>query len=619
MKKSFFTIILFTFVTVLSVFAGEAKFTRDYETAGIGFRVYETSDYLNGNYRSNFTSIPQNRMLNYMKGFKYKVGVFELEGTTLYVGRSDDGNGYLQLCDENGKMWIGGDSYKEREESYFKYTNFVPGGLVTQIELKGKKYTVAVAAVSSSLVGVYSDSEGFRMWVETEAPKDSAASKTIEKTLCYEAVDIREGLYKPGYTRLWGQVVEMPENAGFIYKYSYKGFDFIFNGNSNDGSTWLQNTDETPLPLNIVSVFNMYETEANGKTSGRGGLGIEADVQLGDNKVRLAFSQYAGDKRVWVKDTSGYPVIQNEKSSKANSKTKKTEKTKKSGKSAAFTRDYEKYRRIYSDSDISKGIYKSNYKNIPQNGSEGVSFKVNMKEKGEVTLSCEAGIFDIDDFKISIFYNPEIGWQILPKSENIKSLSYKTNNRFDLSCEKIRMGMQAELEVSLNNKNYDLAFVCLNAGKGDYRVFTKTGPNEETALSETDNFGIEYFDIVDILAGVYKPNFEFIERSVDKDESHKALFKDATDDDPVFIFDYKGYKFLIGSTQDPANYVKNLDGSVIYNPKTQLRFIIRDKNGNTSCHQGISYGWEGNVKLGDKDVTLAYFKWGAAVCAFVKE
>lgn len=622
MKKFIFAIIAaLTFMATANIFAGEAKFTRDYETAGIGFRVYETSDYLNGNYRSNFTSIPQNRMLNYMKGYKYKVGVFELDGTTLYVGRSDDGNGYLQLCDENGKMWIGGDSYKEREESYFKYTNFVPGGLVTQIELKGKKYTVAVAAVSSSLVGVYSDSEGFRMWVETESPKDSAASKTIEKTLCYEAVDIREGLYKPGYTRLWGQVVEMPENAGFIYKYSYKGFDFIFNGNSNDGSTWLQNTDGTHIPLKNVSVFNMYETEANGKTSERGGLGIEADVQLGNNKVRIVYSQCDGNKRVWVKDTSGYPVIQNEKSSKANSKTKtkKTEKTKKSGKSAAFTRDYEKYRRIYSDSDISKGIYKSNYKNIPQNGSEGVSFKVNMKEKGEVTLSCEAGIFDIDDFKISIFYNPEIGWQILPKSENIKSLSYKTNNRFDLSCEKIRMGMQAELEVSLNNKNYDLAFVCLNAGKGDYRVFTKTGPNEETALSETDNFGIEYFDIVDILAGVYKPNFEFIERSVDKDESHMALFKDATENDPVFIFDYKGYKFLIGSTQDPANYVKNLDGSVIYNPETQLRFIIRDKNGNTSCHQGISYGWEGNVKLGDKDVTLAYFKWGAAVCAFVKE
>jgi hypothetical protein len=560
-------------------------------------------------------------MLNYKDGFERKIGVFELEGNTLFVGYSEDGSGALQLCDENGKKWISKESYKEREESYFKYQGGGTGGVISQIELKGKKYTLIIAGISSNKAGIYSDTDGFRMWVENEAPKDSAASKTIDKVVCYDAADICEGIFKPGYTRLWGEVIERPENAGFIYKYSYKGSDFIFNGNTDDGSEFLRNTDGSLIPLNIVSFFNMYKTEANGKTSGRLGIGIEADVQLGNNKVRIVFSQYKGYKRVWVKDTSNYPLIQNEKSGKANSKTKakKTEKTKKSGKSAAFTRDYEKYRKIYSDSDISKGIYKSNYKNIPQNGSEDVSFKVNMKEKGEVTLSCKSGLFMINDYQISIFYNPEMGWQIIPKSENIKSLSYKTNNRFDLSSEKIRIGMQAEVEVSINKNIYDLTFVCLNAGKGDYRVFTKTGPNEETALSEADNFGIEYFDIVDILAGVYKPNFEFIERSVDKDESHKALFKDATDDDPVFIFDYKGYKFLIGSTQDPANYVKNLDGSVIYNPETQLRFIIRDKNGNTSCHQGISYGWEGNVKLGDKDVTLAYFKWGAAVCAFVKE
>ena len=618
MKQSIFAIIAaLTFMSTANIFAGEAKFTRDYETAGIGFRVYETSDYLNGNYRSNFTSIPQNRMLNHKDGFRWKVGVFELDGNTLYVGYSEAGSGALQLFDENGKMWIGGDSYKEREESYFKYTNFVPGGLVTQIELKGKKYTVAVAAVSSSLVGVYSDYDGFRMWVENEAPKDSAASKTIEKTLCYEAVDIREGLYKPGYTRLWGQVVEMPENAGFIYKYSYKGSDFIFNGNSNDGSTWLQNTDETPLPLNIVSVFNMYETEANGKTSGRGGLGIEADVQLGDNKVRLAFSQYAGDKRVWVKDTSGYPVIQNEKSSKANSKTKKTEKTKKSGKAASFTRDYEKYRRIYSNADISKGIYKSNYKNIEQTGSKELTFTVT--KTGEKT-DIKTGVFELNKRQINVFYEPNfLGWQPqpVPPIKGQESWCFTNKKYFTVEGSDIT-GLEAD--VSVNNEIINtIAVVCLDSEKGDYRLFVKTGPDAEPALNDKDNFGIEYFDIVDILAGVYKPNFEFIERSVDKDESHMALFKDATENDPVFIFDYKGYKFLIGSTQDPANYVKNLDGSVIYNPETQLRFIIRDKNGNTSCQQGISYGWEGNVKLGDKDVTLAYFKWGAAVCAFVKE
>ncbi len=620
MKKSIFAIITaLAFMTTASVFAGEAKFTRDYETAGIGFRVYETSDYLNGNYRSNFTSIPQNRMLNYMKGYKYKVGVFELDGTTLYVGRSDDGNGYLQLCDENGKMWIGGDSYKEREESYFKYTNFVPGGLVTQIELKGKKYTVAVAAVSSSLVGVYSDSEGFRMWVETEAPKDFAASKTIDKTLCYEAADIREGVYKPGFTRLWGQVIERPENAGFIYKYSYKGSDFIFNGNSDDGSTWLHNTDGTHIPLKNVSVFNMYQTEANGKTSGRGGLGIEADVQLGNNKVRIVFSQYDGDKRVWVKDTSGYPVIQNSKSNKETSKakSKKNENTKKSGKAASFTRDYEKYRRIYSNADISKGIYKSNYKNIEQTGSKELTFTVT--KTGEKT-DIKTGIFELNKRQISVFYEPNfLGWQPQPVTpiEGQESWRFTNKKYFTVEGSDIT-GLEAD--VSVNNEIINtIAVVCLDNEKGDYRLFVKTGPDAEPALNDKDNFGIEYFDIVDILAGVYKPNFEFIERSVDKDESHKALFKDATDNDPVFIFDYKGYKFLIGSTQDPANYVKNLDGSVIYNPETQLRFITRDKNGNTSCHQGISYGWEGKVKLGDKDVTLAYFKWGAAVCAFVKE
>lgn len=614
MKKSIFAIIAAISFITLSAFAEEVKFTRDYN---YGLRFYENEEYLNGNYRSNFVSIPQNRMLNYKDGFQWKVGVFELDGNTLYVGYSDDGSVALQFCDENGKMWISKDSYKEREESYFNYQGGGSGGVITQIELKGKKYTLAIAGISSNKAGIYSNNDGFRMWVENEAPKDSAASKTIEKTLCYEAVDIREGLYKPGYTRLWGQVVEMPENAGFIYKYSYKGSDFIFNGNSNDSSTWLQNTDEIPLPLNIVSVFNMYETEANGKTSGRFGLGIEADVQLGNNKVRIVFSQCDGNKRVWVKDTSCYPVIQNEKSSKANSKTKKTEKTKKSGKVASFTRDYEKYRRIYSNADISKGIYKSNYKNIEQTGSKELTFTVT--KTGEKT-DIKTGVFELNKRQINVFYEPNfLGWQPqpVPPIKGQESWCFTNKKYFTVEGSGIT-GLEAD--VSVNNEIINtIAVVCLDNEKGDYRLFVKTGPDVEPALNDKDNFGIEYFDIVDILAGVYKPNFEFIERSVDKDESHMALFKDATENDPVFIFDYKGYKFLIGSTQDPANYVKNLDGSVIYNPETQLRFIIRDKNGNTSCHQGISYGWEGNVKLGDKDVTLAYFKWGAAVCAFVKE
>lgn len=618
MKKSILTIItVLAFMTTASIFAEEAKFIRDYN---YGARFYENAEYLNGNYRSNFVSIPQNRMLNYKDGFERKIGVFELEGNTLFVGYSEDGSGALQLCDENGKMWISKDSYREREESYFKYQGGGSGGVISQIELKGKKYTLVIAGISSNKAGIYSDYDGFRMWVENEAPKDTAASKTIDKAVCYDAADICEGIFKPGYTRLWGEVIERPENAGFIYKYSYKGTNFIFNGNSNDGSKWLQNTDGSLIPLNIVSVFYMY-TEANGKPSGRLGVGVEADIQLGNNKLRIVFSQYDGAKRVWVKDTSNYPVIQNEKSSKANSKTKakKTEKTKKSGKSAAFTRDYENYRRIYSDSDISKGIYKSNYKNIPQNGSEDISFTVNMKEKGEVKVSGKTGIFDIDNYKISIFYNPEKGWQIIPKSDNIQSLNYKIKNRFDLSSEKIRIGSHAELEVSLNDKKYDLAFITLNAGKGDYRVFAKTGPNEETALSETDNFGIEYYDMVDIKDGVYKPGFEPVSKYLYKNESNNALFENVTEDEPVYIFDWNGNRFLIGATQDPANYVKKLDGSVIYNPEIQIRCKTIGNDGSFHCYPWLTYGWEGKVHLGDKDVTLAYFKWGASVFVFVKE
>lgn len=613
MKKSIFAIIAAISFITLSAFAEEAKFTRDYN---YGLRFYENEEYLNGNYRSNFVSIPQNRMLNYKDGFQWKVGVFELDGNTLYVGYSDDGSVALQFCDENGKMWISKDSYKEREESYFNYQGGGSGGVITQIELKGKKYTLAIAGISSNKAGIYSNNDGFRMWVENEAPNDTAASKTIDKVISYDDVDIREGVFKPGYTRLWGEVIERPENAGFIYKYSYKGSDFIFN-NSDDFNTCLQNTDGSLIPLNRVSVFYIYQSYPNGKTRGGFGLGIEADVQLGNNKVRIVYSQCDGNKRVWVKDTSCYPVIQNEKSSKANSKTKKTEKTKKSGKVASFTRDYEKYRRIYSNADISKGIYKSNYKNIEQTGSKELTFTVT--KTGEKT-DIKTGVFELNKRQINVFYEPNfLGWQPqpVPPIKGQESWCFTNKKYFTVEGSGIT-GLEAD--VSVNNEIINtIAVVCLDNEKGDYRLFVKTGPDVEPALNDKDNFGIEYFDIVDILAGVYKPNFEFIERSVDKDESHMALFKDATENDPVFIFDYKGYKFLIGSTQDPANYVKNLDGSVIYNPETQLRFIIRDKNGNTSCHQGISYGWEGNVKLGDKDVTLAYFKWGAAVCAFVKE
>ena len=616
MKKSFFKIILFTFVTVLPVFAGEAKYTRDYETLGFPFRLYENSDYLTGNYRSNFVSIPQSRMLNHKDGFRWKVGVFELDGNTLYVGYSEAGSGALQLFDENGKMWISKESYKEREESYFKYDDLIPGGVVTQIELKGKKYTVAIAGISSNKAGIYSDSEGFRMWVENNAPKDTAASKTIEKTLCYDAADICEGIFKPGYTRLWGEVIESPENEGFIYKYSYKGFDFLFNGNTKDGSEYLRNTDGTKLPADFVSAFYMYKTLSGGKISERGGLGIEADVQLGDNKVRLAFSQYVGDKRVWVKDTSGYPVIQQKNTNQA--KAKKSSKAKSSGKAAKFTKDYENWRRVYSKSDILKGLYKSNYKYIPQNNTkEYIVTKTIQGDEKEAQV--KAALYNYKDYSFTLSYNPVIRWTLFTENNlglviNRTSTIHIEDSEYD--------GIEAELILNGKTVVEKLAIIPVDIEKGEYRLFVKTGPDEELATNYTDSFGIEYYDCVDVHSGVYKPGFEFLENYyyLEGDKAN-ALYPDlaSTENDRVYDIVYKDFNFFVGPAQDPRDYVKDIDGNVIFNPETQIRYITYDKNNKPSYEPWLSYGWEGKVKLGDKEVILAVFKWSHAVAVYVKE
>ena len=616
MKKSFFKIILFTFVTVLPVFAGEAKYTRDYETLGFPFRLYENSDYLTGNYRSNFVSIPQSRMLNHKDGFRWKVGVFELDGNTLYVGYSEAGSGALQLFDENGKMWISKESYKEREESYFKYDDLIPGGVVTQIELKGKKYTVAIAGISSNKAGIYSDSEGFRMWVENNAPKDTAASKTIEKTLCYDAADICEGIFKPGYTRLWGEVIESPENEGFIYKYSYKGFDFLFNGNTKDGSEYLRNTDGTKLPADFVSAFYMYITLSGGKISERVGVGVEADVQLGDNKVRLAFSQYVGDKRVWVKDTSGYPVIQQKNTNQA--KAKKSSKAKSSGKAAKFTKDYENWRRVYSKSDILKGLYKSNYKYIPQNNTkEYIVTKTIQGDEKEAQV--KAALYNYKDYSFTLSYNPVIRWTLFTENNlglviNRTSTIHIEDSEYD--------GIEAELILNGKTVVEKLAIIPVDIEKGDYRLFVKTGPDEELATNYTDSFGIEYYDCVDVHSGVYKPGFEFLENYyyLEGDKAN-ALYPDlaSTENDRVYDIVYKDFNFFVGPAQDPRDYVKDIDGNVIFNPETQIRYITYDKNNKPSYEPWLSYGWEGKVKLGDKEVILAVFKWSHAVAVYVKE
>ena len=618
---------------VIPAFADEAKFVRDYKV-NHGYRLYSYSDYLNGNFRSNFISIPQSRMLDYLDGFgdkvgvfdvegktyhtdnhSSKVGVFELDGNTLYVGWCKNGSGNFQMCDADGNFFINQDTYKNHEECFFRYENNTWGGIITEIELKGKKYTVAVAALTPNNAGIRTSDVGFRMWVENEPSKDTALSKKFNGVLNYEYVDIHEGIYKPGWKRLWGTDGRIDETGELIYKYTYKDFEFLGNYNQNAAESLL-NLDGSLVKLsNFTEPFRIYMTDKDGNIESGSGVGFEADAQLGNNKVRIAVISCLG-KFIFVKDTSGYPVIQTKTT--AADKAKKSGKAKKStkgGKSAQFTRDFNKWARVYSKEDIAKGLYKANYKSIPQKGTTPMTFK----DKDSNKYEFNGAKFDLNNEEVLVFYASVFGGVFL-QSANIKdnkTVYLNKKNTFKIEGSDIN-GIEADV-MRDGEKLCEVAIVALDPVNGDYRFFVKTAPDEETAMNEKDVFGIEYYNCVDIQSGIYKPGFEKLKMNISNDDSQKALFENVTDDNPVFVVDYQGFKFLVGPAQDPVNYVRNLDGSVIHNPETQIRYMLYNSKGETNCHQGTSYGWEGKVKLGEKEVTLAVFKWNYIVNVFVKE
>ena len=67
---------------------------------------------------------------------------------------------------------------------------------------------------------------------------------------------------------------------------------------------------------------------------------------------------------------------------------------------------------------------------------------------------------------------------------------------------------------------------------------------------------------------------------------------------------------------------KRLFGTVEGTTETGLqlhRYSTTAENGEALFYPELTYGWEGKVKLGNKNVTLAFIKWDYAVCVFVKE
>ena len=246
-------------------------------------------------------------------------------------------------------------------------------------------------------------------------------------------------------------------------------------------------------------------------------------------------------------------------------------------------------------------------------------FTPTSKDGSKSELKIKNGIFDLGKYKIMIYYIPEYGWIVGPVNPAVEKESWSLKQKGYFLIEDTEISGR-EADVIRNDEVIaSVVLVAFDTEKGDYRLFEKTGPDEETAMSEKDVFGIEYYNCVDVQSGIYKPGFEKLSMKIASDESQKALFENVSDNNPVFVIEYNGYKFLVGPANDPANYVKNLDGSVIHNPETQIRYMLYTNDGKTNCKQGSCYGWEGKVKLGDKEVTLAVFKWNYLVNVFVKE
>lgn len=299
-----------------AVAGNEPTFTREYGDNG-WLRLYSVDDYLQGRYRSNFRSIPQDELveaksLDPKNAFSWNVGVFTLDGNKLYLGwnnyklitKTEDGRQIekdfpqLGICDEDFNFIYSYLSSENKEKSYFSYEKHTGTGIVTEIELKGKKYVVAFA-------GRNSDKDGFRMWVEDSLPTDKAETATDQYSRKnYDWDDIWEGVYKPGYKRIWGEYTADFQNwyeKDFkIKKYSYNGINFVIGG-TKDGTNCVRTFDGNKLEPVTKSYFNIMRGN-KGKRNMTLGICYEGKIQLGDKKVTMAVILCNGDNLVFIKE-----------------------------------------------------------------------------------------------------------------------------------------------------------------------------------------------------------------------------------------------------------------------------------------------------------------------------
>ena len=206
----------------------------------------------------------------------------------------------LCLCDEDSNFLIF-ITNTDQETQSFCFENYTGQGLVSEIELKGKKYVVAIA-------GRNTENDGFRMWVEDSIPTDKAETATDQYSLKnYDWADIFEGIYKPGYKYLWGKYTEEYKDwyddidGGFKTKlYNYNGVDFVIGGKEDckDIVRTLDGKTMEPASKTYFKIMNGNKGERRMTL----GYCFEGKVQIGDKKVTMAVVQCNGDSLVFLKE-----------------------------------------------------------------------------------------------------------------------------------------------------------------------------------------------------------------------------------------------------------------------------------------------------------------------------
>ena len=265
--------------------------------------------------------------------------------------------------------------------------------------------------------------------------------------------------------------------------------------------------------------------------------------------------------------------------------------------------------RIYYAKDYLNGVYRPNFRNIPQKSItesgmgvfnlDGTELYVYWENNTLVVCSTDYEL-SADGKTITEFY--------ITKYIDGKEINYDREVSF-FSYENLE-GMGLETKVTIKGKDYIMAVAGRNTDKDGFRMWIEESDSQESAVKKTSSSGFTNYEFVDIYAGVYKPGYKRLWGKVTKDPKYTKYTE--IDDQRTFLYEYNGTEFIVGSSKDVRNRIHTADGKVIEPSSEQIKVKVGK---NYDC----GFGWEKKITFGDKTVDFVYLSCNGYVRIWVKE